>query len=148
MIDGVKVVPLKRISDERGMVMHMLRSDAPHFAGFGEVYFSVVYDGVVKGWHLHSKMTLNYACVAGAVKVGLYDERAGSPTRGKTMELVLDETDYRLVVIPPGVWNGFRGLDGRSIVANCASIPYDPAEIARRDPFDKSIPFDWGVRHG
>ena len=148
MIDGVKVIPLKHISDERGMVMHMLRADDPHFLGFGEVYFSVVYDGVVKGWHLHGKMTLNYACVAGAVKVGLYDERAGSATRGKTMELVLDETDYRLVQIPPGVWNGFRGLDGRSIVANCASIPYDPAEITRRDPFDKSIPFDWGVRHG
>ena len=29
MIDGVKVVPLRRIPDERGTVMHMLRSTDP-----------------------------------------------------------------------------------------------------------------------
>ena len=49
MIDGVVITPLKQIRDERGAVLHMLRTDAPHFAGFGEVYFSVVNPGVIKG---------------------------------------------------------------------------------------------------
>ena len=31
MIDGVQVVPLRQIVDERGKVMHMLRADDPHF---------------------------------------------------------------------------------------------------------------------
>lgn len=148
MIEGVKVVPLERISDERGMVMKMLRSDAPHFAGFGEVYFSVVYAGTVKGWHRHERMTLQYACVEGAVKLALYDDRPGSPSKGSIDEFILDEANYRLVVIPPGIWNGFRGLNGRSLVANCASLPHDPAEISRRDPFDPAIPYDWRARHG
>ena len=48
MIDGVEIFPLRRIQDERGMVMHMLRADDKHFTNFGEIYFSVVYPGVIK----------------------------------------------------------------------------------------------------
>ena len=40
MIDGVKVVPLRQIVDERGKIMHMLKATDPHFLGFGEIYFS------------------------------------------------------------------------------------------------------------
>ena len=65
MIDGVKIVPLRQIPDERGKVMHMLRADAEHFSGFGEIYFSMVYPGAVKAWHLHRRMTLNYAVPIG-----------------------------------------------------------------------------------
>ena len=49
MIDGVLVVPLRQIPDERGKIMHMLRVDDEHFERFGEVYFSVSYPGVIKG---------------------------------------------------------------------------------------------------
>ena len=46
------------------------------------------------------------------------------------------------------VWNGFKGIGVvPSIVANCASIPHDPNEIIRKLPFDKSIPYDWGIKH-
>ena len=37
MIEGVLVHSLKQFPDERGSVMHMLRSDAPHFQKFGEI---------------------------------------------------------------------------------------------------------------
>ena len=40
MIDGVKVKPLAKICDERGMIMHMLRCDDPDFEKFGEIYSS------------------------------------------------------------------------------------------------------------
>ena len=42
-IDGVIVVPLRRIPDERGTILHMLRRDDPHFIEFGEIYFTSVY---------------------------------------------------------------------------------------------------------
>jgi dTDP-4-dehydrorhamnose 3,5-epimerase len=35
-----------------------------------------------------------------------------------------------------------------AIVANCASIPHDPGEITRLDPFTPTIPYDWRPRHG
>ena len=148
-IHDVKVTPLRRIPDERGAVFHMLREDSPDFERFGEVYFSLVYPGVVKGWHVHSRMTLNYAVPVGMVKLVCYDDRADSPTRGVVQELHVGELNYALVTIPPLVWNDFKG-EGTTpaLIANCATIPHDPEEIDRVDPFENDIPYDWGLRHG
>jgi len=148
MIDGVLVVPLRRIVDERGMVMHMLKRTDPHFTVFGEIYFSTVRPGVVKGWHVHDLMTINYAVVHGLIKLVLYDPRPGSPTVGTVEELFVGDASYNLVSVPAGVWNGFKGVAAHdSIVANCASIPHDPAEIRRLPPDDPSIPYSWGLVH-
>lgn len=148
MIDGVQIRSLKQIPDERGKIMHMLRSDDPHFERFGEIYFSSVYPGAIKGWHKHRVMTLNYAVVKGAVKLALYDDRAGSGTQGELTEIFPSEANYVLVTIPPLVWNGFKGIGGEpAIVANCATHAHDPDEIERLDPFSAEIPYDWGLKH-
>jgi len=42
MIEGVKIVPLKIFPDERGAIMHGVRSDNI-LNPFGEVYFSKIY---------------------------------------------------------------------------------------------------------
>jgi len=147
MIDGVRVYPLRQFPDERGKVMHMLRCDAPHFERFGEIYFSTVHPGVVKGWHMHKEMTLNYACVVGMIKLVLWDGRKDSPTYDELQELFIGESNYILVRIPPGVWNGFKGI-GEAVVANCATLPHDPNEIVRMNPHGGHIPYDWGVKDG
>lgn len=148
MIDGVRVTPLDQILDERGKVMHMLRSDLDLFGGFGEIYFSCVYPGAIKGWHLHKKMILNYAVPHGNIKFVLYDDRVGSPTRWEIQEIFMGPDHYCLVTVPPMIWNGFKGIGTEmAIVANCASIPHDPEEMERRDPSDPSIPYDWEIKH-
>jgi dTDP-4-dehydrorhamnose 3,5-epimerase len=147
MIDGVKHIPLRRIPDERGTVMHMLKRTDPHFIDFGEIYFSSIYDGVVKGWHRHRDMTLAYACVHGRIKLVAYDDREGSTTRGELNEFFIGVDDYALVMIPPGVWNGFKGMHApESIVANCCTHPHDPSRSDRRPPHDSGIPYNWAVR--
>jgi len=144
MIEGVSIKPLQQILDERGKVMHMIRSDDRDFLGFGEIYFSCIYPGVIKGWHLHKKMTLNYAVLLGSIKLVLYDDRSSSKTRGELQEIFLGPENYCLVTIPPRVWNGFKGVGPTlSIVANCSTIPHDPDEIERKDPYDPSIPYHW-----
>ena len=149
MIKGVAVHPLRRIPDERGMVMHMLRADAPHFERFGEIYFSTIYPNVVKGWHRHRRMTLNYAVVSGMIKLVLFDEREDSPTRSEVTELFVGDQNYVLVTVPPLVWNGFKGVGtAPAIVANCATVPHDPTEVERLDPWSPRIPYSWDVRHG
>ena len=126
----------------------MLQGTDPHFERFGEIYFSTAYRGVIKGWHRHRDMTLNYACVFGRVKLVLYDDREGSDSRGQLMELFLGPDDYRLVIIPRDVWNGYKGMsDPFAMVANCCTHPHDPSRSSRLDPFDDSIPYDWNVRH-
>jgi dTDP-4-dehydrorhamnose 3,5-epimerase len=147
MISGVSVVPLQRIPDERGTILHMLRRTDPHFVEFGEIYFSTIYAGIVKGWHLHDEMTLNYACIYGRLKLVLYDEREQSPTRGELAEIFLGPDNHSLVVIPPGVWNGFKGMsEPFAIMANCCTHPHDPRRSTRLDPFENHIPYDWTVR--
>lgn len=148
MIEGVLIHPLRQIPDERGRVMHMLKSTDPHFERFGEIYFSTVHPGVVKGWHRHSRMILNYAVVVGMIKLVLYDDRTASPTRGEIQEIFLGESNYCLVKIPPMVWNGFKGIGASpAMVANCATIPHDPEEIERLDPMTPKIPYDWTLKH-
>lgn len=148
MIDGVQIIPLKKIPDERGAILHMLRNDDSYFESFGEIYFSVVYPQVVKGWHLHTKMTLNYAVVSGMIKLVLYDNREKSQTKGELMELFIGDDNYCLVTIPPEVWNGFKGIGTeKAIVANCSTIPHSKTEIKRMDPFNNDIiTYDWSLK--
>jgi dTDP-4-dehydrorhamnose 3,5-epimerase len=148
-IDGVRITPLRRIPDERGAVLHMLREDSDGFERFGEIYFSTVYPGAVKAWHLHTEMTLNYAVPVGMIKLVCHDDREGSATRGTTMEIHLGELHYALVTIPPLVWNGFKGVGpATALVANCATVAHRPDEIVRADPFDHVSGYDWSLQHG
>lgn len=148
MIDGVRITPLRQILDERGKIMHMLRCDAEGFRGFGEIYFSCVHPGAIKGWHIHKEMVLNYAVPYGNIKFVLYDDRPESPTRRELQEIFLGPDNYCLVTVPPGIWNGFKGIGQKTaIVANCSSIPHRADEIDRLDPFHPSIPYQWALKH-
>lgn len=145
-IDGVVITPLKQIRDERGAVLHMLRADAPHFAGFGEIYFSIVNPGVIKGWRRHTKMVMSLTVPKGRVKLALADRREGSPSYGVVQEIFLGEdgADYQLVTVPPLVWNGFQCVsDTPAIIANCASIPHAPEEVERIALDAAEIEYAW-----
>ncbi len=100
MIDGVKIVPLKQIPDERGKVMHMLRRTDPHFTEWAETYFSVVFPGAIKAWHLHKRMIINYAVPFGRIKLVLFDSREKSPTRNELQEVFMGQDNYCLVSVP------------------------------------------------
>ena len=132
------------IPDERGKILHMMKSDDDIYEKFGEIYFSLVYPGVIKGWHLHKEMTLNYAVPVGLIKLVLYDDRENSPTKGQINEFYIGESNYCIVKIPKLIWNGFKGIGTiPSVVANCSTLAHDPDEIIRKDPFSKEIPYNW-----
>ena len=144
MIHDIKITPLKIISDDRGKVMHMLRKDSAIFDKFGEIYFSTIYHKSIKAWHLHKESTLNYVCIKGKVKLVLFDNRDGIPSKNNFQELILSPKNYFLVTIPPNIWNGFKGQDeSESIIANCLTLPHNEKEMIRKDPFDKSINYEW-----
>ncbi len=149
MIDGVTIIPLRTILDERGLVRHMMKCTDPHFKAFGEIYFSQIFPNAIKAWHVHRKMELNYAVVSGNIKLVLYDARPESPTFRELQEIFMGEENYVLVTVPPHVVNGFKAVGNeKAIVANCATIAHDPTEIERLDPFDKDIGYTWDIRHG
>ena len=144
MVDGVKIVPLRKIPDERGMIMHMLKSTDSHFEKFGEIYFSTAYPGIIKGWHEHKKQVQFYAVIKGMIKLVLYDNRPKSKTYKTLMELFIGEENYQLVRIPTGIINGYKTISRETaIVANCATLVHDPKEMRRYDPHGNKVPYKW-----
>lgn len=137
-IDGVEIDPLEQFLDYRGKVMKFAYSDERN----NEAYFSVVHPGMIKGWHKHRYIELNYACIYGKILLVLYDDRADSQTYGNLMEIYLSPENYKLVHIPPGIVNGFKGLGiTDSIVADMATDPYSEDEIIRL-PLDY-VEYNW-----
>lgn len=151
LIEGVVVQPLRVIPDERGRLMEIMRNDDPFFTGFGQVYVSTVYPGVVKAWHYHRVQEDRFTCVKGMVKAVLYDDREGSPTRGLLNEFYVGEHRPCLIVIPKGVFHGWKCVSQcEAYVINVPSHPYDresPDEF-RSHPHDGNIPYDWSRKDG
>jgi dTDP-4-dehydrorhamnose 3,5-epimerase len=151
MIDGVKVKQLRMIADERGFVMEMLRSDDEIFERFGQVYLSVAYPGVVKGWHYHKLQTDYFTIVKGMMKVVLYDQRKDSQTYGQINEFFMGELRPMLLVIPPYVVHGMKAIGTEpGYLINCPTLPYEhksPDEY-RIDPHGGEIPYNWERKDG
>ena len=143
-LNGVKIIPLRKIPDERGTIMHGVRSDTL-LNDFGEVYFKKLYQGVINGWHIHKALILNYICVSGMIKLVLYDMRKDSPTYKRFQEIFFGDDNYCLVHIPAGIANASKGLwTPYSILCNIASQPHDPKiKYTRIDPHSGEIPYDW-----
>ena len=145
-IEGVHITPLRKIPDERGCIMHMLRVDSPVYEKFGEIYFSVAYPGVIKGWHEHTQQIQNYCVVSGMIKLVMYDNRPSSSTYKNMIEIFVGDQNYCLVTIPTGIINGYKCIGTTPcIVANCSTLPYQDGEMIRHDPSGNKVPYQWPI---
>lgn len=146
MIEGVVIKKLTRLVDERGFLMEILRRDDELYRQFGQVYVSACFAGIVKAWHCHQIQFDHFCCLQGNLKIGLYDDRADSSTRGQTQTIVVGELNPALVIIPPLVWHGFMAVGGETaVVLNLPTEVYNrqqPDEL-RRPVDDPEIPFTW-----
>lgn len=151
MINGVKIKKLKVIPDERGRLMEILRRDDELFQGFGQAYMTTTYPGVVKAWHKHEKQTDNIACVAGLVKMALYDGRPGSPTFKEINEFYLGVHNPLLVQVPAGVYHGWMCVSQEeALIINIPTEMYnrEHPDEQRLDPHTSDIPYDWKRKDG
>ena len=143
-IAGVNIHPLKRIYDDRGSVLHVLRSDESCFQSFGEVYCSIIKVDAVKAWKRHRKMQQNLAVPIGAIKLVIFDDRPDSSTKNMIQEIITGYDSYCLIHIPAMVWYGFRGLSSaESLIINCATLPHDAKEVDRVSIEGSTIPYVW-----
>ena len=151
LIQGVRTKALKVVSDERGRLMEMLRADDELFLKFGQVYLTAAYPGAVKAWHYHERQTDHFVCVRGMMKVVLYDDREGSPTRGTINEFFIGDHNALLIQIPPLVFHGFKCVsEHEALVINIPTETYDygsPDEY-RVDPHDGGVPYSWERKDG
>jgi dTDP-4-dehydrorhamnose 3,5-epimerase len=151
MIDGVKIKKLKVIPDERGRLMEILRRDDEVFKNFGQVYLTTTYPGVVKAWHKHEKQSDNIACVAGMIKMALYDARPGSPTFKEINEFYPGVHNPLLVHVPAGIYHGWMCVSQEeALIINVPTEIYnrENPDEQRLDPHTSSIPYDWKRKDG
>ena len=144
-ISGLKLTPLKIISDERGAVLHFLKSDSLTFNQFGEAYFSKINKSIVKGWKKHKKIFQNFCVPYGQIKFVIYDSREDSKTKGIVEEIILDNsTNYNLLSMPSGLWYSFKCLSNDyAILANIIDYAHTPEECESTSLTSKDIPYDW-----
>ena len=146
MIDGVKTKKLRLIPDERGRLMEILRSDDDLFLKFGQVYMTTTYPGVVKAWHKHEKQTDNIACLAGMLKLVLYDGRKGSPSHKEINQFYIGVHNPMLIQVPAGIYHGWMCVSEEEAVA--VNIPtemydYEHPDEQRLPAHGSEIPYDW-----
>jgi len=140
-IDGVRVLALQQIPDERGIVKKFI-DDSSGFH-FGEVYFTTIYSGIIKGLHGYYTKDLWYCVPSGMVKLVLWDNRPESKTKDEIMEIFTGEQDYMKIFIPHGVMNAFYGIAPYSLIAVMANEKFSEARTIRMRWDDTSFPYDW-----
>lgn len=150
MIHDVAVKDLRINVDERGSLTELWRSDWEFYAGEDRpemAYVSRTYPGVIRAWHRHTRGQIDHFVVlAGRAKVGIYDDREGSPTRETLDTYVIGEDAMNAIRVPGECWHGFKAIGTEpALLANFPTNLYDyedPDE--ERLPYDtEKIPFDW-----
>lgn len=148
MINGVEARELQVNTDERGHLVEVFRDDWEEYDPLPRMsYYSLSYPGVIRAWHRHLHGQVDhFVCPSGRVKVGIYDDREGSPTNGETDQFVIGEHNQQVIRIPGDCWHGFKVVGNeQAILLNFPTnlYDYDDPDEERLPPHTSEIPFDW-----
>jgi len=144
-IEGVEIKQLVTHADERGYFREIIRKSDSFFGeGFAQLSHSLMHPDVAKAWHIHKTQIDWWYVPVGVLKVGLYDTRPESPSRGVLQELFMGEQfGHSVLKIPPGVAHGCKAIGGVAHLIYVTSNVYDPAEEGRIPHDDPEIGYDW-----
>ncbi len=117
-----KLKKQKIISTGQGYILRGIKVSEDEFLSFGETYFSVLVKDEIRAWKMHNQMTCNLLVPLGNIKFVI-----GS-SHSDFEEIIIGETNYSRLTIPPGLWFGFQGLEKKNILTNIASIEHSPKE--------------------
>lgn len=132
MIDGVKVVAIKRFADPRGWLCEIYRHDEidmiPTMA-----YMSWTKPDIARGPHEHIYQSDLFAFVIGRFRLTLWDNRPDSPTYKERQVLDVGEESPAYVLVPPRVVHVYRCLTpSGGLVINLPDRLYKG--MGKRDP--------------
>lgn len=154
LIHNVEVRDLQVNADERGNLVDVFREDWDEYDPMPTMsYFSMTYPGIIRAWHRHLEGQVDhFVCLKGRIKIGIHDDREGSPTQGEVNTFVIGEHNQQVVRIPGECWHEFEAIsDVPTLLINHPSELYDYENPdGERIPYDTDeIPFDWEeVPHG
>ena len=139
-INGVECRDLQVNADERGHLVEIFRDDWELYDPAPEMsYYSLSYPGIIRAWHKHVEGQIDhFVCPQGRIKVGIYDDRDDSPTKGELNTFIIGEHNQQAIRIPGDCWHGFKVVgDEQAMLINFPTKLYD-----YEDPDEKRIPYD------
>lgn len=135
MISGFEKKELKKLVDERGFLIEIMRNDWKIFdTNIIQSNISLSKPGVIRAWHKHEREQIDYIVVLdGEIKLCVFDEK----TR-ELDEVVCSSENPELVRIPGSYWHGYKVIGAKpALVVYFFNKLYDyknPDEL--RKPFD------------
>lgn len=148
-VEGLVVIQVKAVGDERGVVREVFRASAFQAAGltagpWRQLNMTTSERGVIRGLHGEA-MTKLVSVPAGSAFGAYVDTRRSSLSYGRvvTVELVPGVA----VMVPAGVCNGFQATgDGSTPYVYCFDREWEPgmAGVAV-SAFDPQLGIDWPI---
>lgn len=147
-IEGLVVVTMKQVSDDRGTIRELFRRSAFEAAGvpvgtFAQVNVTESRRGVVRG--MHAEATTKLLAVAHGAAFGAYvDLRPDSATYG-TVETVELRPGVQ-VLVPSGVANGFQAVTDPAQYVYCFDHEWRPGMPGSAcNPLDPELAIPWPI---
>jgi dTDP-4-dehydrorhamnose 3,5-epimerase len=138
-IDGLSYRLVRPVSHGQGHLTEVFRADW----GLSEepvpqVNLTVTFPGQVRAWGIHRFTVDRLFAASGSLCIVCYDGRPGSPSYRRINELFLGGRNQGLVVIPPGVYHGWKNIG-----ADEAAIVSMPSRLYDHDGPDRwELPWD------
>jgi dTDP-4-dehydrorhamnose 3,5-epimerase len=149
-IDGVVIREVLHVPRDHGVITETYRSEwDPTGLPVVHIYQSRLYPGAIGAWSCHTRSVDRLFVNQGHLKLVLFDDRDGSPTRGQLMELHAGDARPAFVIVPIGVWHGLQNLGtSDALMLNFPTNAYDYADPDHyRLPWDTDqIPYRWNAR--
>ncbi len=130
MIDGVRLIPLRRFDDARGWFMEMRRESwlpAPSL----QTNISFSRRGVIRGLHYHERQDDLFACLQGTARVVVLDRDSG-----ETLSVDIGDENPLAVYIPGAKPHGFEAL------TDVLFLEHVTQEYDADNPDEHGIPWD------
>lgn len=148
-IDGLFVLAMKQVTDDRGTVREFYRESAlvdaglPSLGPWVQVNVTETRRGAIRGMH-GEDMTKLVAVVAGEAFGAYVDVRPGSDTFGNVETVAL--VPGVQVLVPPGVCNGFQALTDGMQYLYCFDEEWRPdMQGVALTPLDPDLDLQWPI---
>jgi dTDP-4-dehydrorhamnose 3,5-epimerase len=131
VVDGVEVIPLRRIADERGWFIELRRESAlPRPTRQTNVSFSR--RGVIRGLHYHERGQDDlFACLQGTARVVVLDRESGA-----TFSADIGDDNPVAIYVPGTKAHGYEAL------TDCLFCYFVTEEYDRASPDEHGVPWN------
>ena len=148
-IEGLFVITMKQVTEERGVVREFYRESAfeeaglPSLGPFLQVNATETKRGGLRGLHAEDMDKL-VAVVAGEAFGAWVDLRASSSSRGKVVTVRL--VPGTQVLVPRGVANGFQAVADGTQYVYCFTAEWVPGMAGQAcTPLDPDLAIPWPI---